>query len=193
MSILKCISTTTATAVFAAALALSSPTAFAADAAAPDKAAAPAAAATAADPAAADTAAPATDAAPDADNAAAAPADAAPADDKAPAADPKKMSAPASAPAPAIVTEAPAPAGALKAADLTLGATVVGSDGKPVGTINRVRSEASGAVTEIHVATSGANVIAVPGDKITSGGKSVKLSLTSDEAGKLPMVGGKEG
>ena len=164
MSILKTTSTTCASLVFAAALALSSVSVFAADAAAPE-ATAPAADAVA-EPAAA------------APEAAAAPADAAPAVE---AAAPAEPAAPAAA------------ASTLKASDFALGAVVVGSDGKQVGTINRVRSEASGMVSEIHVATSATNVIAVPGDKIASGGKDVKLSLTSDEAGKLPAVGGKEG
>ena len=164
MSILKTTSTTCASLVFAAALALSSASVFAADAAAPE-ATAPAADAVA-EPAAA------------APEAAAAPADAAPAVE---AAAPAEPAAPAAA------------ASTLKASDFALGAVVVGSDGKQVGTINRVRSEASGMVSEIHVATSATNVIAVPGDKIASGGKDVKLSLTSDEAGKLPAVGGKEG
>ena len=170
MSILKTTSTTCASLVFAAAVAMSSISAIAADAVAPEAAA----------PAAESTTEPA--AAPEA---VAAPAEAAPA-----AAQP---AAEATAAPAAAEPAAPATASTLKASDFALGAVVVGSDGKQVGTINRVRSEASGMVSEIHVATSATNVIAVPGDKIASGGKDVKLSLTSDEAGKLPAVGGKEG
>ena len=113
----------------------------------------------------------------------------------APSADEAKDAAPVvenAAPAKAEPA-ADAAAGALKAGDLALGTVVVGADGKEVGTVNRVRSEATGAVAEIHVSTVGSGVIAVPGDKIASVGKSVTLSLTSEQVSKLPTVGSKEG
>ena len=72
---------------------------------------------------------------------------------------------------------------------MSLGSVVVGADGKEVGTVNRVRTEASGNITEIHIQTSKAGVISVPGNKIASGGENVKLSLTADEVSKLPAVG----
>ena len=164
----------------------------AAKAAAP--AATPAAAAPAelaAEPAAAPEAA--TETAPEA--AAAAPADEAPA----PAAEAQPEAAPA-APAAVKAVEAPAKAAPApaKAADaatgsaahqVALGSVVVGADGKEVGTVNRVRTEASGSITEIHI-QSKTGVISVPGSKIASGGQNVKLSLTSDEVSKLPAVGG---
>lgn len=102
--------------------------------------------------------------------------------------------APAADAAPAPEKAAAAPAGAPKAGDLALGAVVVGADGKEVGKINRVRTGASGAVSEIHVMTGGKQgMVAVPGDRIASGGASVKLSLTSDEVSKLPPLGGGNG
>ena len=98
------------------------------------------------------------------------------------------MTAPASDLAPQKSAAAPS------AGDLALGAVVVGSDGKEVGKINRVRTGASGAVAEIHVQTTGkAGIVAVPGDKITSGGSNVKLSQTSEEVSKLPALGGGNG
>ncbi len=101
--------------------------------------------------------------------------------------------APAADAAPEAAAEA-APAAAPKAGDLALGAVVVGADGKQVGKINRVRTGASGAVSEIHVMTGGKQgIVAVPGDRIASGGASVKLSLTSDEVSKLPPLGGGNG
>ncbi len=157
--------------------------------AAPAKAAPEAPAAAAAEPDTALEVAP--EAAP---AAAAAPAEAAPA----PAAEVQ----PEPAPAPAKAVEAPAPAkpaaAPAKAADaatgsaahqVSLGSVVVGADGKEVGTVNRVRTEASGGITEIHV-QSKAGVVSVPGNKIASGGQNVKLSLTADEVSKLPAVGG---
>jgi hypothetical protein len=33
-------------------------------------------------------------------------------------------------------------------------------------------------------------VVAIPGNKISSGGQNVKLSLTADEVSKLPALGG---
>ena len=118
-------------------------------------------------------------------------ADAAPAAEAAPEA--------AAEAAPAVEPAAPAPekaaaSAAPKAGDLTLGAVVVGSDGKEVGKVNRVRTGASGAVSEIHVMTAGKQgIVAVPGDRIASGGTSVKLSLTSDEVSKLPPLAGGNG
>ena len=109
------------------------------------------------------------------------------ADAPAPAAEAALAAAPAAAPAPAAKTAA-----GPSASELALGAVVIGSDGKEVGKVNRVRTGASGAVTEIHVQTTGGTaIVSVPGDKIASGGKDVKLSLTSEEVGKLPAVGGK--
>ena len=107
--------------------------------------------------------------------------------------------APAAAPQKSV--EAPAPAkgaAAAQAASLTIGATVVGADGKEVGKVNRVSSGAGGEITEIHVNTSGAtglsgSVVAISGDKIASGGDKVKLSLTSDEVSKLPKLDGGNG
>jgi pyruvate dehydrogenase E2 component (dihydrolipoamide acetyltransferase) len=119
--------------------------------------------------------------------------EAAPAADAAPEA--AAEAAPVSQPAvPAPEKAAAAPAAAPKAGDLALGAIVVGADGKEVGKVNRVRTGASGAVSEIHVMTSGKQgIVAVPGDRIASGGANVKLSLTSDEVSKLPPLGGGNG
>ena len=73
---------------------------------------------------------------------------------------------------------------------------MLATDGKKIGVINRVVSDASGAILQIHVATGGTAglgvpVIAVPANRIASAGSDVKLSMTSDEASKLPVEGGK--
>ncbi len=129
--------------------------------------------------------------------------DAAPEAAAAPAAEapaPAAEAAPEAAPAPAAEAAPAAPAKAVEAPaepkssaaaahKVALGAVVVGADGKEVGTVNRVRTEASGNVTEIHI-QSKTGVISVPGNKIASGGQNVKLSLTADEFGKLPALGG---
>ena len=122
---------------------------------------------------------------------------------------PAAVAIPEAAPAPpAKAVEAPAPATPAAAAaapgksdaatgsaahKVSLGSVVIGADGKEVGTVNRVRTEASGGVTEIHVQTTKAGVISIPGNRIASGGQNVKLSLTSDEISKLPAVGGGKG
>ena len=176
--------------------------AFAADAVAPDSAGAATEA-----PADPDTAAAPAEAAPDAAAPAEAVPDAAPADAKPAEPAAKPMKAPAAAPvAPeksaAAPQTQPAPAQAAVAApvsgSLTIGASVVGADGKEVGKVNRVSGGPSGAITEIHVNTSGAAglsgaIVAIPGDKISSGGDKVKLSLTSDEVSKLPKLDGGNG
>jgi outer membrane biosynthesis protein TonB len=216
MSKLKLV-TIGAAAVFSVMCGLSMGAAVAAEAPAADKA-------DAAAPADPDTAAAPADAAPDAGQPdAAAPADSAPETApepakptegakpmKAPAAVPaapeKSAAAPAAQPQPvakasaAPVTQpaAQAVAGGAAAGNLSLGASVVGADGKEIGKINRVSAGPSGAITEIHVNTSGAAglsgaIVAIPGDKIASGGDKVKLSLTSDEVSKLPKVDGSKG
>lgn len=177
--------------------------------------AAPEAAPAVEDVPAADVAQPAGDAAPAADEAAPAAAEAAPApaEEPAPAPAPKAAATPpapaapaaakaapepapakeAAAPAPAKEAAAPAKAGGVTSQDLAVGSSVVGSDGVKIGEINRVNSDSKGNVTEIHVtqgkpAGLGVPVVAIPVGKITSGGKDVKVGLSSAEAKKLPVV-----
>ncbi|HMN36125.1 MAG TPA: PRC-barrel domain-containing protein [Hyphomicrobium sp.] len=172
----------------AAILALSITTAHAAeDAAAADPAATEqtaeqeAPAAEAAEPAA-ETAAPADESA--------APADAAGTEAAAPAAE-----APAAEEAaPADAAQVPAaPASQFSAADLAIGTPVVASDGVQIGEVNRVTSDASGKVSEIHVTAGGpaglgAKVVAIPANMIAAGGKPVKVSISAAEAKKLPIL-----
>lgn len=107
-----------------------------------------------------------------------------------PAAQTAAPAAPSATP-PVASTEAAEPAAAAAApVQAALGATVLSADGKEIGKINRVRSAPTGAVTEIQVKTANAQVLLVPGDKIASGGKDVKLTLTAAEAAKLPLAGG---
>ena len=123
---------------------------------------------------------------------------------------PAKPAAPqAAAPAqkaPAPQAEAPAAkaapvaqdGGGVKGKDIAIGTPVLATDGAKIGVVNRVGLDASGAVTEIHVAPGGVAglgvpVIAVPGNGIASIGKDVKLSLTAEDAKKLQVIDGKKG
>ena len=183
-------STRTAGVVTALGIILAAPAAWA-----ETKAAAPA-------PAPAATQAPA--AAPEADDTAATPADAPAAKPAAPAPAAAAPAAKAAAPAPTAAAPAPAaPAAAPQAAapaaakvkDITIGTAVLGTDGKKIGVINRVVSDASGSVLQIHVAPGGVAglgvpVIAIPANRIASTGADVKLSLSSEDAKKLPVEGG---
>lgn len=181
-------------AVAALALTLGTPT-FAAEEAAP-------AAAEEAAPAA--EAAPAEEAAPAAEEAAAEPAAESPAGAEAPdAADaaPAEAAPEAAEAAPAeeAPTEAaagePAPAAAseISSNDLVIGTPVMSSDGVQIGEINRVTSDASGKVSEIHV-TAGmpaglnAKVRAIPASMITAAGSPVKVSISDADAKQLPIL-----
>ena len=85
------------------------------------------------------------------------------------------------------------PAESVAADQLKVGAAVFGADGAKIGELNRVTSDASGKVEEIRVTAGGeaglnAKVFAIPGDKITGVKDGVRLSLSSDEAKKLPII-----
>lgn len=150
---------------------------------------------------AADAAAPAAQPAPDgtsaapaepAQGAAPAPSDgtaAAPSPD-AGAAQPQGAAAEPAAPA------APAEGGAataINASQVQIGAAVFGSDGAKIGEINGVKSDDAGKVQQILVtdgvpASMNAKVFEVSADKIASVADGVKLSLSSEEAKKLPII-----
>ena len=81
----------------------------------------------------------------------------------------------------------------MAADQLKVGAAIFGADGAKIGELNRVTSDASGKVEEIRVTAGGeaglnAKVYAIPGDKITRVKDRARLSLSSDEAKKLPMI-----
>ncbi|SFV39038.1 PRC-barrel domain-containing protein [Hyphomicrobium facile] len=116
--------------------------------------------------------------------------------------------APAEAAAPAEHQEAPAAsegaeapasgASAVSASDLKIGAAVYGADGAKIGEVNGVKSDDAGKVQEILVtdgvaAGINAKVFAISGDKITSVSDGVKLSLSSEEAKKLPIIDNSNG
>lgn len=172
--------TTTAGAALAALLTLTSAS-LAADAVQP----APAPAEAAAQPAPAA----ATDAAAEAPAPAAPAAAEAAAPAAAPAVTPAAAPAPATQPQRAAAAPASEPQTQLKAAELSLGALVFGADGKDVGKIVRISSTATGAVSEIQLDTGTSGVVVVPANAIANGGAKVKLSLTSDQIGKLQQVG----
>ena len=76
---------------------------------------------------------------------------------------------------------------------MKIGTAVFGSDGQKIGEINGVKSDTNGKVQEILVtdgvaAGLNAKVFAISGDKITGISDGVKLSLTSEEAKKLPII-----
>lgn len=106
---------------------------------------------------------------------------------------------------PAKPSDASKSAGAAGAADagqattkeVAIGTPVFSADGKRVGEVKGVKSEASGAVQEIQVTTgglfgAGAKTVLVPAAKIAKGGKSIQLAMTSDEIGKLPAFADKK-
>ena len=82
--------------------------------------------------------------------------------------------------------------------EVAIGTAVFCSDGQKMGEVNGVKSDSGGVVEEIHVKTGGlfglgGKVLIVPGAKITAGGQTVQLALTSVEAGKLPVFAAKKG
>jgi hypothetical protein len=101
---------------------------------------------------------------------------------------------------PAATAEPAAPApsadrtsSTVNASQLQIGAAVFGADGAKIGEINGVKSDHTGKVQEILVtdgvaAGLNAKVFAVSGDKITDVKDGVKLSLSSQEAKKLPII-----
>lgn len=104
------------------------------------------------------------------------------------------------------VTAPPAAAAADKGAatavpgikDVTVGTAVFGSDGQKIGEVKGVKAQPGGVVEEIHVKTGGilgfgGKVVVIPGAKIAKGGQTIQISLTSDEAGKLPELAENKG
>ena len=120
---------------------------------------------------------------------------AAPPSKSAPAATPAQPSAQKAAPdagaARSKSTEAPNAAGSI--ANVTIGTAVYSADGQQVGEVKGVKSEASGAINEIHVKTSslvglGGKIVVVPASKIAKGGQTIQLALKTGEVGKLPIL-----
>lgn len=91
-----------------------------------------------------------------------------------------------------------APASQVSASELKIGATVYGADGAKIGEVNGVKSDDAGKVQEILVtdgvaAGINAKVFAISADKITSVSDGVKLSLSSEETKKLPIIDNSNG
>jgi hypothetical protein len=106
---------------------------------------------------------------------------------------PVKPETPAAASEPAEPSSSTGEASSIDASQLKIGTAVFGSDGAKIGEINGIKSDTSGKVEEILVTAGGAagldaKVFAVSGDKITSTSDGVKLSLSSDDAKKLPIL-----
>lgn len=147
---------------------------------------------------AADTAAPAAQPAPDGTSAAPAaeapaePAQGAPQAPSDGAAQPQGATAEPAAPA-----EGGA-ATAINASQVQIGAAVFGSDGAKIGEINGVKSDDTGKVQQILVtdgvpASMNAKVFEISADKIASVADGVKLSLSSEEVKKLPIIDNSKG
>jgi hypothetical protein len=96
---------------------------------------------------------------------------------------------------------APADGGAataINASQVQIGAAVFGSDGAKIGEINGVKSDDTGKVQQILVtdgvpASMNAKVFEISADKIASVADGVKLSLSSEEAKKLPIIDNSKG
>ncbi|MBS0233612.1 MAG: PRC-barrel domain-containing protein [Proteobacteria bacterium] len=106
---------------------------------------------------------------------------------------PAQPEAPATESAQPAAPEGSAPAAAVTASQVQIGAAVFGSDGAKIGEVNGVKSDDTGKVQQILVtdgmpAGINAKVFEISADKITSVGDGVKLSLSSEEAKKLPIV-----
>ncbi len=145
------------------------------------------------------TAAPSAEPAAPAQDSGATPAEAPPASGGSADVPPVQPEAPAAATQPAAPPPSEgAPATAVSASQLQIGAAVFGSDGAKIGEINGVKSDDTGKVQEILVtdgvpAGINAKVFAISADKITSVSDGVKLSLSSEDAKKLPIIDNSNG
>lgn len=115
-------------------------------------------------------------------------------DTTAPPADAGASEAPTEAPAADTAQPAEAaPAMGVNASQIQIGAAVFGSDGAKIGEVNGVKSDDTGKVQQILVtdgmpAGMNAKVFAISADQITSVSDGVKLSLSSEDAKKLPII-----
>jgi hypothetical protein len=105
---------------------------------------------------------------------------------------------PSEAAEPSVAAPSTSAASAIDASQLKIGTAVFGSDGQKIGEVNGVKSDTSGKVQEILVtdgvaAGLNAKVFAISGDKITGVSDGVKLSLSSEEAKKLPIIDNSNG
>lgn len=94
--------------------------------------------------------------------------------------------------APAPTAAAPAPVGPT-ASEVAVGSDVFGSDGQKLGEIEGVKAGSDGAISEVHMKTGGffgffEKTVVVPGSKVTKGGQTVQVAMTSDEADELPVL-----
>jgi hypothetical protein len=96
----------------------------------------------------------------------------------------------------ALLGAAPAMAGnaPISMEQLSVGSPVYAKDGVKIGEINRIKADSDGTVMEIDVTEGGAaglgrNVVVIKPDEIASVTEdATKLTLTSEEAKKLPVL-----
>lgn len=134
----------------------------------------------------------------------------APSPEPAPDATPKEATPPVPLPAPGGVPKATAPAvrpvtppstaptakpsGDVKAEPSPLiGLDVFGSDGQRIGQVTGVKAAGDGRVDELHVKVGGflgfgGKVVSVSSPRFVRAGERIQLTMTSDEASKLPSV-----
>ncbi len=125
----------------------------------------------------------------------------APSDGAATAPSPDAGAQPQGAAAEPAAPASPAEGGAataINASQVQIGAAVFGSDGAKIGEINGVKSDDTGKVQQILVtdgvpASMNAKVFEISADKIASVADGVKLSLSSEEAKKLPIIDNSKG
>ncbi|MET0640003.1 MAG: PRC-barrel domain-containing protein [Hyphomicrobium sp.] len=131
------------------------------------------------------------------DSGAAAPEAAPPADSGAAEVPPVQPETPAATAEPSAPAEGGASI-AISASDIQIGAAVFGADGAKIGEVNAVKSDDTGKLQEILVtdgvpAGINAKVFEVTADKITSVSDGVKLSLSAEDAKKLPIIDNSNG
>jgi sporulation protein YlmC with PRC-barrel domain len=123
--------------------------------------------------------------------------DAMPAKPSSPAASPS-AAPPSAAPAGKTAETAPGNSGASTVKDIAVGSAVFGSDGQKLGEIKGVKADPGGRIEEIHVKTGGllgfgGKIVVIPAAKISKGGQTVQVAMTTEEIGKLPALADKNG
>jgi sporulation protein YlmC with PRC-barrel domain len=82
---------------------------------------------------------------------------------------------------------------AMPNASTLAGLTVLSSDGTKLGDVKSVKAGVDGKATAILLKTGGflgfgGHMVAIPADKFTRAGDTVRVSMTADEVSKLPTV-----
>ena len=78
-----------------------------------------------------------------------------------------------------------------------VGLPVFGTDGAKVGDVTAIKVASDGKLDELHVKTGGflgigAKTVKVPSEKVTPAGQSVRVALSTQDFGNLPVVAEKK-